>query len=45
MKDGDVIQVAQVVRDLDKAMKTFGAVIELGNAGKIRVPWRRYPTA
>ncbi len=25
--------------------KTSGAVIELGNAGKIRAPWRRYPTA
>jgi hypothetical protein len=25
--------------------KVFGAVIELGNAGKIRAPWRRYPAA
>ena len=41
MKEGDAIQVAHYL----DTEKTFGAVIELGNAGKIRAPWRRYPAA
>ena len=42
MKDGDVIQVAHVVRDIDKAMRFYW---DTGNAGKVRAPWRRYPSA